>query len=79
MFHMSLQFVLGYVFLHISVHISFSRGNFYCKQRDPFSMFSSVFKVIELGISQSTYQIIGDVTSVWLGRQRLDKIIRVLP
>ena len=40
-----------YVFLHISVLSFIFDKNFYCKQRNPFSVFTSVSESIELGIS----------------------------
>ena len=42
-----------YVFLHISVlSFIFEKKNYYCKKRNRFSVFTSVFESVELSISQ---------------------------
>ena len=62
-----------YVFLHISVLSLISRRNFYCKRRNPFSVFTSVSESIEIGISLLIR--VTEMLFLWLERLRLDQII----
>ena len=51
--------------------VSFSRRNFYCDRRNPFSVFTSVSESIELGISLLVR--ITAMLFLWLERLRLDQ------
>ena len=62
-----------YVFLHISVLCFISRRNFYCKRRNPFSVFTNVSESIELGISLLVR--VTKMLFLWLARLRLDQNI----
>ena len=51
--------------------VSFSRRNFYCKRRNPFSVFMSVPESIEVGIS--LLDRVTEILFLWLKRLRLDQ------
>ena len=51
--------------------VSFSRRNFYCKWRNPFSVFTSVSESIEQGINLLVR--VTEMLFLWLERLRLDQ------
>ena len=51
--------------------VSFSRRNFYCKRRNPFSVFVRVSESIEVGISLLVR--VTEMLFLWLERLRLEQ------
>ena len=53
--------------------VSFSKRSFYCKRRNPFSVFTSVSESIELGISLLVR--VTEMLLLWLERTRSKQLI----